>query len=168
MHTHPQKPKGTVIVPAFLCTLTGCILAVGMELMGYFRAIESSLEVVWRAKPFYVSEPLVVVSQANWGIAFVVSFLCALVILDSARLWRRLLMGGIFVLLLLAAVPSLILWNVEWMPMVPAIALMWTWCCSLIYASQHRMPCDTPLTVVRNDVEMKVETIPLPVKKKNG
>ncbi|MFC5051874.1 hypothetical protein ACFPK9_14820 [Rubritalea spongiae] len=166
MHSDAPKPNGTVVVPATLCALTGSVLAVGMELMGFFRPIETLLHKIWLGEPFLISEPVVVMNYVNWGIAFVVSWLVALVVLDSANLWRRLLIGAISLVLLIGAVPCLVLWDVEWMAMVPLLALMWTWCCALVYASQHRMPCDKLAEVRTKSVELKVETIPFPAKER--
>jgi hypothetical protein len=167
MQSHSEKPTGTITLPALLCALTGSVLAVGMDLMGHFAAVELWLHQVWLAEPFYLNEPIVVISYANWAISFVVSWLVALAVLDSANMWRRLLLGAFSFVLVLGAAPCLVLWNVEWMPMVTVLSLMWSWCCALVYASQHQMPCDSKSkTAVRAGVELKVETIEVPNKKK--
>ncbi|WP_435692054.1 hypothetical protein [Rubritalea sp.] len=167
MQSHAQKPIGSVMLPAILCALTGSILAVGMDLMGYFSAVKAWLYEVWQAEPFLMSESFVVTQYVNWALTVVVSLLVALATLDSANLWRRLLIGAMSLVLLLGAAPCLVLWGVEWMPMMPVVALIWTWCCALMYASQHRMPCDSLREELdEQSLELKVETIPFPIKKK--
>lgn len=164
MHLHHNKPLGTVAVPALLCALTGTLLSVGLELMGYYVLASEYLFNTWRAAPFYLDQPLLVIDQVYWGVAFIMSWLVAFTVLDTAQLWRRILIGVMSLMVLLAATPCLVLWGVEWMPITTAVALIWTLCCSLVYGSQHQMPCEGTPKFKHSGVELKVETVPFPNK----
>ena len=69
-----------------------------------------------------------------YGIAFAV--------LDSAGTWRRVLLGLTVIILIVALVPTLALWEIYFPPMMSLVGVFWTWFISIIYANHHQMPCD--------------------------
>lgn len=164
MHSNDRKPLGTVFMPAVLCALTGTILSVSFEFMGYYSAPTLAIRELWAAEPFYLVEPSELMRELNWLVSFLFSLLVAVLTLGSASTWRRLLVGLMFLSLLMAFSPTLMLWGILWVPIVASVAFIWTWGCALIYGSQHAMPSDV-LGPVVDDVQLKVETIPFPVKK---
>lgn len=165
MAPQTTKPVGTVGVPALLCALTGSVLAVSMEWMGFLNEVTASLAHFWEKEPFFLVDPELVSREWNWLVTFLASWLVAYFTLASAQLWRRLLVGIMAGLVLVGFMPSLALWGILWLPIVSAIAVLWTWACAILYGSQHAMPCEAVATEVE-PVEMKVETIPFPTKKK--
>ena len=164
MLSNDRKPLGTVFLPAVLCALTGTILSVSLELMGYFSVPSMALSELWAAEPFYLVEPYVVKRELSWVIAFLASLLVAVLTLGSASTWRRLLVGLMFFSVLLACSPTLMLWGVLWLPIMALVAFLWTWVCAFIYGTQHEMPCDT-VASEQEGIQLKVQTIPFPAKK---
>jgi hypothetical protein len=164
MASETTKPIGTVGVPALLCALTGSVLAVSMEWMGFLNEVTASLTQFWQKEPFFLVDPELVSREWNWLATFLASWLVAYFTLSSARLWRRLLVGMMAGLLLVGFMPSLALWGILWLPVVSGISVLWTWACASLYAGQHAMPSEAVVTVIE-PVGMKVETIPFPTKK---
>ncbi len=165
MPSQTTKPIGTVGVPALLCALTGSVLAVSMEWMGFLHELTEKLTQFWQNDPFFLIDPVLVSSEWNWLVTFLVSWLVAYFTLASAEVWRRILVGMMAVLVLVGFMPSLALWGILWLPIVSGVSVLWTWTCASLYGGQHAMPCDT-VAVAREPVKMKVETIPFPSKKK--
>jgi hypothetical protein len=165
MAPQTTKPLGTVGVPTLLCALTGSMLAVSIEWMGFLNEVTTTLTIFWEKEPFFLVEPELVSREWNWLVSFLASWLVAYFTLASARMWRRLLVAMMAGLVLVGFMPSLALWGILWLPIVAGVSVVWTWACASLYGGQHTMPCDAGARVVES-VGMKVETIPLPTKKK--
>jgi len=165
MASQTTKPVGTVGVPALLCALTGSVLAVSMEWMGFLNELTATLTQFWEKEPFFLVDPELVSREWNWLITFLASWLVAYFTLASARMWRRLLIGVMAGLVLVGFMPSLALWGILWLPIVSGVSVLWTWACASLYGGQHSMPCEAVATVT-DSVKMKVETIPFPTQKK--
>ncbi len=165
MASQTTQPVGTVGVPSLLCALTGSVLAVSVERMGFLQELTGALTHFWEKEPFFLVDPVVVSSEWNWLATFLASLLVAYFTLASAQVWRRLLVGMMAGLVLIGFMPSLALWGILWLPIVSGIAVLWTWACATLYGSQHAMPCEA-VAIVTEPVAMKVETIPFPTKKK--
>ncbi|MFC4995187.1 hypothetical protein [Rubritalea tangerina] len=151
-------------MPAMLCALTGTILAISLEMMGFLVQPSLMLAQFWEREPFYLVDPYVLRGELNWVGAFLMSWSIAYFTLDCTKSWRRVMVGGMAFISVLAFAPSFMLWGILWLPFVSLIALAWTWGCAFLYASQHTMPAD--LAASQEALELKVETIPFPVKKK--
>lgn len=177
MNHSSEKPMGFVAVPAMLCALTGTLLAVGLDFMGYFGGLNQSLLKLWRAEPFLLDQNAVSVGvEYHWPVAMIMSLLVAWFVLDSAFIWRRLLVGAMMLTAVLGFAPALMLWGIVVYPFAVAAAVLWTWFCAVVYTSQHLMPCEkvgaqTPpereevsAEEPTERVELHTETIPFPVK----
>ena len=140
-----QKPEGTVVLPALLCASTGTILSVGLELMGFYQSGSAYLTALWSGAPFYLQDPMTLGTIGNWVLTWVLSFLVVIAMMDTAGLWRRILLALVALLLMLGAVPCLVLWGGLWDPITSLVALLWASCCAVIYTLQHRMPCEHSL-----------------------
>ncbi|MEO1857833.1 MAG: hypothetical protein ABGY95_10800 [Rubritalea sp.] len=166
MSSKTTNPVGTVRVPALLCALTGTVLAVSMERMGFLNEATSLLTQFWEREPFFLVDPEVISSEWNWLVAFIVSWGVAYFTLASDQLWRRLLIGLMAGIILAGFMPSLALWGILWLPVVTGIAVLWSWACAMLYSGQHAMPCEVGVTA-KEAVSMRVEMVPRPMKKKD-
>lgn len=74
----------------------------------------------------------------------------AYAVLDSAGLWRRIVLGITAVVLTLAMVPAFAVWDIYFSPFVQLVGVFWSWFCVVLYTQHHQMPCD-PMHV---DIQM--------------
>ncbi|SHJ82830.1 hypothetical protein SAMN02745181_2732 [Rubritalea squalenifaciens DSM 18772] len=183
MSTHVVKPIGQVALPGFLCGLAGAGLAIGLDVMGVLGVAQQRLTEVFQGKPFYQQDFSTWAPHWDWALGGVLAILVALAVLDSPGAWRRFFVGFFALVLLIGVAPLLVLWGKFWSPVVPAVAVIWSWFCAVVYSSQHRMPCDIALHLGEEHIHLKtseeiieevveeehirVETVPfpLPVKK---
>lgn len=154
---------GTIGVPSLFCAITGTVLSVSVDMMGYLQKASEWLARFWEQDPYFLVEPIVLQREAEWVITFVVCWLVAALTLGSLGTWRRMMVGLMVIVVLLGFAPTLMLWGILWLPWMYLIALIWTWACALIYGAQHQMPGEVQ---PENELNMKVETIPFPSKRK--
>lgn len=163
MSSSPSKPVGTRFTPSLICAVTGSVLAIGLSEMGFFIKADLFVAELWERKPFDLVDPIEIEAVISWVVAFMSCWVLSYCTLDSAKLWRRCLLLAMGVFLAAFLSPTMMLWGILWSPVLLLVGLSWTWLCSVIYASQHTMPCDG--VEEEEDIQMKVETIPFPVKK---
>lgn len=173
------KPIGQVSVPGLLCGLAGAGLAIGLDALNLLGQVQEKVTSIFKGKPFYQQDFTVWESYWDWGLAGILAVLVSVAILDSPGVWRRFFVGLFSVLLIVGVVPVLVLWGTFWSPVIAIIAVVWAWFCSLVYCSQHRMPCDIALHLGEEHIHLKtseeiieevvaeehirVETIPFPI-----
>jgi len=116
-------------------------LALAMQLLGLFELGDARLQqsLSWILSDSFqtvVSEPVLFMMAAmfSFGIAFAV--------LDSPAAWRRIVLGLTALVLVLAMVPVCALWQIYFSPFFVVVAYFWAWFCTMMYTSQHVMPCE--------------------------
>lgn len=148
-HTAPV-PVGRVDVPGVLYGSIGLALSFALHWAGVLRRADAWLFDLLHGPLFHdgvpdlAPVPLVIACAAAfcYGVAFAV--------LDSAALWRRIVLGVTAAVLTLAMVPAFAVWNVYFSPVVQLIGVFWSWFCVTIYTQHHQMPCDP----VHIDIQM--------------
>ena len=109
---HSSHHTSRVDIPCLLYGSVGVGLAIALHAVGLYKTADKwlvgiLLDPVFQGEPpFSVSLPVQIVISAVfcYGIAFVV--------LDTAGTWRRVLIGGTVVVLALAMVPTLAVWQI--------------------------------------------------------
>ncbi|MBK1790471.1 hypothetical protein [Persicirhabdus sediminis] len=141
-HHHSQDPPGKIAGPGFLFGLVGMLLASGLHLLGLFGRLNSQLDEVFATGPLGqidlqrlpVSVEMMVASVLAMGLSYAV--------LDSARAWRRVLLGITLIILIGTMVPVFALWGILYSPFLTLTAVLWSWFCSKMYTMYHIMPCE--------------------------
>ena len=116
-------------------------LALAMQLLGLFELGDARLQqsLSWILSDSFqivVSEPVL------FMVAAIFSFGIAFAILDSPAAWRRIVLGLTALVLVLAMVPVCALWQIYFSPFFVVVAYFWAWFCTMMYTSQHVMPCE--------------------------
>ncbi|MCP5536039.1 MAG: YIP1 family protein [Akkermansiaceae bacterium] len=160
-------PVGRVDGPVLLYGGVGLALAVAMQVLGLFKKGDARLENALLEPVFHGVTPGVLSMPVLVMIAAVFCFGIAFAVLDSVGAWRRVVLGVTALVIILAMVPTFAVWKIYFSPFLPAVALFWTWFCTMMYVNHHVMPCEvssfkfqTPNTKVRaasQPVEEKVE-----------
>ncbi len=141
-HHHSQDPPGKIAGPGFLFGLVGMLLASGLHLLGLFGRLNSQLDEVFATGPLGqidlqrlpVSVEMMVASVLAMGLSYAV--------LDSARAWRRVILGISLLILIGTMVPVFALWGLLYSPFLTFTAVLWSWFCSKMYTMHHIMPCE--------------------------
>ncbi|MBT8045029.1 MAG: hypothetical protein KJO79_08765 [Verrucomicrobiae bacterium] len=140
---HPQGyPEGRVDGPALLYGGVGLALSVAMQVIGLFKKGDARLLDVLIDPVFNNSAP----DQLSMMVLVpVTAFFCfgiAFAVLDSAGMWRRVILGVTAFVVVIAMVPTLAVWDIYFSPFLPAVGIFWTWFCTLMYVNHHVMPCE--------------------------
>ena len=94
----------------------------------------------------------------HWCLGFVVSLLTAVFTLMSAGIVRRLFILIMGLISVMGFSLSCVLWDVMWLAHLELVSLVWAWLCAVVYAAQHKMPCDERDLVIRKErVELEVK-----------
>ncbi|BDS06000.1 hypothetical protein NT6N_10400 [Oceaniferula spumae] len=158
-HKH-HSAVGRVDGPALLYGAVGLMFAVAMHWVGLFkkgntRILEALMDPVFRGgDPQILSTPVLATLTAVFcfGLAFAV--------LDSSRAWRRIILGVTVLVLVLAMVPTLAVWNIYFPPMMTIVGVFWTWFCTMMYVNHHLMPCDAIVSTPSQTVTAQPVTQP--------
>ncbi len=137
---HPQAP-GHVLVPASAIGGLSLVLAAGLAALGVIeRANEGIARLVSRGgvETFGKHLPAWVI----WLAAVILAFGLAFAILATPGHGRRALLWITAVVLMAAWAPVLSLASHAPDIAAPWIATVWSGVCALVYAANHRMPCD--------------------------
>lgn len=164
-----HKPNGTVRMPSLLCALAGGILAISLDLAGFFSPLSEGLSSAFAGDVIQLTDPITLRAEIYWVVAVLLGWGISVLTLTSTQAWRRILVGAMLLTVALAFSPVLALWGIFCNPIVYGVAALWAWLCSVIYATQHHMPCDDCdiklAHVIADDGHeeacMKVETIKL-------
>lgn len=167
-HKHSATP-GRVDSSALLCgalglLVSGVLYRIGLLGKGDLKILNLlSQPVFGDTVPSHLSTPVLFLLTGLFclGLAFAV--------LDSPGVWRRLVLGLTLLILVVAMVPTLAVWNIYFPPVVSLVGVFWTWFASMMYASHHQMPCDRitpqvqqPETQQPEEILLEVEPEPLP------
>ncbi len=144
-HQHrpcPERPGGRVDGPGLLYGGVGLVLAVAMQLAGVFKKADAGLLGKLSGTVFRGQAPEVLGMAVPVLLAAVFCFGVAFAVLDSAGVWRRVVLGVSAVVVAVAMVPAFAVWNVYFSPFLPVVGIFWSWFCTMVYAGHHTMPCD--------------------------
>ncbi len=140
-HKH-STTAGSLEVSTLLCGTLGLLVSgvlywiglLGKGDLGVFHLL--SQPVFQGAVPSQLSAPILFLLTAVFcfGLAFAV--------LDSPGAWRRVVLGLTLLVLVIAMVPTLAVWDIYFPPMMCLVGVFWTWFVGMIYAGHHSMPCD--------------------------
>ena len=143
---HPHQaaqhyPPGRVASSCMLYGAVSMALALAMHLVGLFKQGDVILKQSLAAltSDFYT---VVVSDSLLFLVAALFSFGIAFAVLDSPATWRRVVLGLTAFVVLLAMVPVCALWQIYFSPFFVGVAYFWAWFCTMMYASQHVMPCE--------------------------
>lgn len=134
-------PPGRVGSSCLLYGGMGIVLAVAMQSLGMFKLGDVWLK-QFLSRVLLDSQPLVAPVSVLYFAAAILAFGIAFAVLDSPAAWRRIVLGMSGLVLVLATVPVCALWQVYFSPFPVVIAFFWAWFCSMMYVSQHSMPCE--------------------------
>jgi len=147
-------PSGRVASSCLLYGAVGMALALAMRLLGMFDQGDIVLKQLLSGMTsdlflVVVSDPLL------FAVAALFSFGIAFAVLDSPAPWRRMVLGLTALVVLLAMVPVCALWQIYFSPFFVVVAYFWAWFCTMMYTSQHIMPCDSDDSVhVRQSIAL--------------
>ena len=136
-----SRPAGHVPVPAAAIGGLSMVLAAGLALLGVIERANAGIAgMVSRngAETF----PKQVPEWCVWLVAACFAFGLAFAILGTPGHWRRVVLWITAVVLVAAWAPVLSLASHAPAVAAPWIATVWSGVCSLVYAGNHRMPCD--------------------------
>ncbi|MGB0775880.1 MAG: hypothetical protein ACPGUY_08540 [Akkermansiaceae bacterium] len=140
-------PAGRVDGPGIMFGMVALVLAVVLEMLGLFKGANSTLLTSLLDPVFHGDEP----QQLGIPLMVIVTGLFCIglsyAVLDSSCSWRRCILGVSAVVVVLAMVPALAVWGYYFPPMMPVVGIVWAWFCTVIYASNHTMPCDSARSV---------------------
>lgn len=117
------------------------LLAAGLSLLGMIEQLNTGIaRLVSRgdAENFPKQLP----ESAVWLATGFFAFGLAVAILGTPDLWRRLVLWITSLVLIAAWAPVLVLAAHAPNITAPWIATLWSGVCAIVYASNHRMPCD--------------------------
>lgn len=142
--TNPQRPPGHVFVPAAAIGGLSISLAAGLGLLGLIEQLNSGIaRLVSRdgAENFPKHLP----ESTVWAVTGLFAFSLAAAILGTPDLWRRMVLWISSIVLIAAWAPVLSLAAHAPDISAPWIATLWSGVCAIVYAANHRMPCDETL-----------------------
>lgn len=140
-HSTQAYPPGKVASSCLLYGGMGMVLAVAMQWLGIFKLGDMWLQ-QFLSRVLIDSHPIAAPVSVLYGVAAFFAFGIAFAVLDSPANWRRVVLGITGLVLLLATVPVCALWQLYFSPFPVVMAFFWAWFCSMMYVSQHSMPCE--------------------------
>jgi hypothetical protein len=139
-NVHP-RPAGQVLVTAATIGGLSMILAGGLEWLGFLKRVNAGIARLV-ARDGAETFPQQVAGWCLWLAAGVFAFGLAAAILGTPGHGRRALLWLTAVVLVAAWAPVLSLAAHAPDIAAPWIATLWSGVCALVYAANHRMPCD--------------------------
>ena len=143
---HHQSQSSTRISrvdgPCLLYGSVGVWLSVALQYVGLFKKGDDRLMGVLSQPVFHGQMPEILSLPLQIVMTSVFCYALAFVVLDTAGTWKRVALGITVLVLLLAMVPTLAVWNIYYSPFLPVIGVFWAWFCSMMYVSHHVMPCE--------------------------
>lgn len=137
----PARPEGHVLVPAAAIGSLSILLAAGLGALGFLERVDQMLSRMV-AQGGKVDFPKSLPDGLLWLAAGFFAYGLSFVILSVPGTWRRVVMWLTTLTLVAGWVPVLAL--AAHAPEIggPFIAALWSGVCALVYAGNHRMPCD--------------------------
>ena len=120
----------------------GVCLALAMHAVGLLKRGDDWLLGILLGPVFHGQLPSVLSLPVLILVAAVFCFGLAFVVLDTVGTGRRVLIGVTVLVLVLAMVPTLAVWNIYFSPFLIVVGMFWSWFCTMMYVSQHLMPCE--------------------------
>lgn len=155
--------------PALLCGAVGVLVAVAMLGLGLLEKGNQHIFNLLGRPVFRGGAPEVVSTPSLVGFTLLFCIGLAFAVLDSRGAWRRSVLGVTVLVLVAAMVPALAVWKVYFPPVMTMVGVFWTWFCTMIYASHHRMPCDDSIPAARVAASVRKDTkTPAGAKKKTS
>jgi len=142
MNSHSHDHVSRVDAPCLLYGTLGVSIAIVMQILGLFKLGDDRLMAALLNPVFHGQAPEDVSLLVQVMVCAVFCYSIAFVVLDTAGLWRRVVMGVSLLVLVLAMVPSLAVWNMYFSPFLTAVGVFWAWFFTLMYANHHLMPCE--------------------------
>lgn len=141
-HLSTTHHVSRVDAPCLLHGGIGLCLGVGMLMAGMFHSGDAQLMKVLLQPVFHGQEPRELPVMLQVLLSVICSFGLAFVVLDSAGTWRRIVLGVTAVVVILAMVPTLAVWNIYFSPFLPVVTVFWVWFFCMMYVRHHLMPCE--------------------------
>jgi len=179
MNSHSHDHVSRVDAPCLLHGTVGVSIAIVMQILGLFKLGDNRLTAALLDPVFHGQAPEGVSLFVQVMVCAVLCYGIAFVVLDTAGVWRRVVMGVSVLVLVLAMVPSLAVWNMYFSPFLTVVGVFWAWFFSLMYANHHLMPCEVahapqPIQkpqiarpVISQDSPKRVEPAPEGIKDEN-
>lgn len=143
--TNDPRPSGHVLVPAAAIGGLSMVLAAGLKMLGILdRANTGIAGLVSRGGAEHFPKHLP--GWIIWIAAGLFAFGLAAAILGTPGQWRRAVLWITASVLVAAWAPVLSLASHAPDIAAPWIATLWSGVCSIVYAANHRMPCDRPIS----------------------
>jgi hypothetical protein len=146
MNSHSHDHVSRVDAPCLLHGTVGVSLAIVMQILGLFKSGDDRLTAALLNPVFHGQAPEGVSLLIQVMVCAVLCYSIAFVVLDTAGVWRRVVMGVSVLVLVLAMVPSLAVWNMYFSPFLTVVGVFWAWFFTLMYANHHLMPCEVAHT----------------------
>lgn len=141
------KPKGEVVIPALVCGMVGIVLTTILSLIGRYKGIDQILKESYLAEPFRMEDSYTLHGAWNWFFVLLLSFGISFSVLDSDKIWRRVMLFLLALVVTMMASPVFMMWDIFWSPVMVVVGLLWSWFCAFIYSVQHAMPCELSVPV---------------------
>jgi len=141
--TESIRPEGHVLVPAAAIGGLSAILAAGLEAIHMLDRVDTFL-----ADSISKGATAKLIFLPGWMIwlpGLVLAFLIPLAILNVPGTWRRAVLWITAIVLVAGWAPVLYLASRSPDVAPPLIITIWSGVCALVYAGNHRMPCDEPV-----------------------
>lgn len=135
-------PEGRVDVPGLLYGSVGLGLSVVLQWLGAYQRADSWLFGLLHEPLFRGGTPDLPAFELSIFFGAVFCYGIAYAVLDSALIWRKVVLGVTAVALSLAMIPAFAVWNVYFSPFLQVVGVFWSWFCVVLYTQHHQMPCD--------------------------
>jgi hypothetical protein len=139
--TSHHRSEGHVLVPATAIGSLSVLLVVGLSALRILDRADLAIG-KWMSQGKPASFPKALPEWALWLAVVLFAFGLAFAILGVASTWRRVVLWITTVVLVAAWSPVLSLAAHAPDVAAPLIAVIWSGVCALVYAGNHRMPCD--------------------------
>ena len=135
------RSEGHVLVPAAAIGSLSILLAAGLSVLGLIDPLDQMVSRLV-GQGGSVVFPKSLPDGVLWLVAVIFAFGLAFVILSTPGTWRRVVLWLTTMVLIAGWAPVLGL--AAYAPEIggPFIAALWSGVCALVYAGNHRMPCD--------------------------
>jgi hypothetical protein len=138
-----SRPDGHVLVPVAAIGGLSLALCGGLSLLGPLERVNAMIA-GFVSRGGLQDYPNRLPAWSIWLATVIFAFGLAYAILATAGNWRRVLLWISAVVLVAAWAPVLSLCAHAPAIAAPWIATVWSGVCALVYAGNHRMPCDEP------------------------
>lgn len=145
MTSRSSTPHGHPLAAAAVVGSFTCALILVMRAGGLLAPLDSGLASGYAAMGFGVGPGAV---QPVWAVPLAALLVYAVVwlVLETPGTGRRVLLVGTVLVLTAALSPVLALWGLFWSPVSAVAGVAWGGLCAVLWARQHRMPCEFPVS----------------------